>query len=528
MAHSSNRDLSVARAYHEATKHSYTSVRSGAHFLDWDNRPLPYKIYPGAGTLALPRDLNLSSIPTLTALRQRSALSEEPLELETLTRLLFCAGGLTRRANVGGEDYHFRAAASAGALYPVEIYLVVGEIEGMERGLYHFLPADLKLHGLRRGDWRPYLASCAGASSLREASAVFIMTSIFWRSAWKYRARAYRYCFWDAGMIVANLLAAANVDALETKVITAFRDQPIEELLEVNGEREGIACLVSVEPAASPSEKPSATASLDARAEPPAVAPPPYESPVLARMELESIPLSAKEVVYDELVRLQLASRLATLEEIGELTVAELESRPSTDSSAAFALDVLGDEASMGLGETILRRGSTRVFARKAIAAEELATIMVTSKLEVNRDFAAQVETYLIVNAVEGLPPGAYYYSRQAGTFEPLKAGDFRAEAGYLCLEQRLGADCSALIIYMMDLEPVLLAFGNRGYRHAHLEAGLLGGRAYLASYSLGRGASGLTFYDDDTTSFLQPHCRQMSPILIVAVGEPHSRRSET
>ena len=154
MAQSSNRDINVALAYHEATKHSYTSVRSDAHLLDWSNRPLPYKIYPGAGTLALPRDLSLSQISTLSALRRRSDSAQKSVDLETVTRLLFCADGLTRQANVGGEDYHFRAAASAGALYPVEIYLVAGEIEGMEPGLYHLLPADLKLHGLRRGDWR--------------------------------------------------------------------------------------------------------------------------------------------------------------------------------------------------------------------------------------------------------------------------------------------------------------------------------------------------------------------------------------
>src|SRR5215469_12577158 len=99
MAQGINRDIQIALAYHEATKHSYTSVRSGAHFLDWSNRPLPYKIYPGAGTLALPRDLSLPAISTLSAVRRRSDSPRKPLELETVTRLLFCAGGLTRRAN---------------------------------------------------------------------------------------------------------------------------------------------------------------------------------------------------------------------------------------------------------------------------------------------------------------------------------------------------------------------------------------------------------------------------------------------
>jgi SagB-type dehydrogenase family enzyme len=505
MAQLNNRDISAALAYHEATKHSYRSVRSGAHFLDWSNRPLPYKIYPGAGTLALPRDLSLPPTSTLSALRGCSDASQKPLDLETVTRLLFCAGGLTKRANVGGEDYHFRAAASAGALYPVEIYLVAGEIEGMERGLYHFLPADLKLHGLRRGDWRPYLAGCAASNSIRDARAVFILTSIFWRSAWKYRARAYRYCFWDAGMILANLLAAANSDALNAEIITAFNDRPVEELLEVDGDREGISCVVAVGQTQAHSE----------------------ESPVLGSIELESIPLSAKEVVYEDLVRLHSASRLSSSEEVAELTRAQFSSRQLETSAGAIALDGLDDEAGVGLGETILRRGSTRVFARKPLAPEELATILAASNISADRHLARVVETYLIVNAVAGIAPGAYYYRSDYGTLELLKAGDLRAEAGYLCLEQPLGADCSALIIYMADLEGALRGFGNRGYRNVHLEAGLRGGSVYLAAYSLGRGATGLTFYDDDTTSFLQPHCEKLSPLLMMAAGVPRFNRHE-
>ena len=315
----------------------------------------------------------------------------------------------------------------------------------MEQGLYHFLPADLKLHGLRRGDWRPYLAGCVGSTSLRRARAVFIMTTIFWRSAWKYRARAYRYCFWDTGTILANLLAAANADALNSEIITAFKDRPVEELLEVDGDRESIACLVAVGEAAPPSSSPVPDNAGGIHADF-------GESPVLSALELESIPLSAKEVVHEDLLRLHRASRLSVSEEISELTQAQFDSQQLESSSAAITLDALDDDAAAGLGETILRRGSTRVFARKPIAAEELATILGTSSLSANGDIAGVAETYLVVNAVDGIAPGAYYYRREYGTLEPLKAGDFRAEAGYLCLEQPLGADCSVLIIYMTDL----------------------------------------------------------------------------
>ncbi len=143
--------IEAARVFHEVTKHSYTSVRSSPHLLDWDVKPLPYKIYPGAASVALPRDLNLSGMPTLTALATRpDEESSARLDISALTRILFCADGLTRRRSVGGEDYHFRAAPSAGALYPIEVYVSAGEVEGLEGGLYHFSPAELRMTGLRR------------------------------------------------------------------------------------------------------------------------------------------------------------------------------------------------------------------------------------------------------------------------------------------------------------------------------------------------------------------------------------------
>ncbi len=513
MQRPSNRDIGVALTYHEATKHSYTSVRTGGHSLDWRNRPLPYKIYPSAGTLALPRELSLPTTSTLEALRRPPESSERAMDLSGITRLLFCADGLTRKANVGGEDYHFRAAASAGALYPVELYLVSGAIDGLEDGLYHFTPADLKLHGLRRGDWRPYLADCVGSASVRRARAVFILTSIFWRSTWKYRARAYRYCFWDAGTILSNLLAALNAESAHAEVVAFFDDRAIEQLLDIDGDREGVCCLVIVGDGLSPSGTERSAIGSNVHS----------ESPSIRATELESIPLSEKEVVYEELVQLHRASRLSS-SEIWELRRARFEPKSLGCASDVISIETLPDPEARGLGETILRRGSTRVFARRPIESADLATIMATATFPIRGDLTPVVESFLVVNAVRGLAPGIYHYQRERRAFELLRTGDFRAEAGYLCLEQPLGADCSALIIYMCDLQQTLQVFGNRGYRNAHLEAGLLGGRAYLASYSLGRGASGLTFYDNDTTAFLQPHCGPMSPLLMVAVGQPRFR----
>jgi SagB-type dehydrogenase family enzyme len=496
--------IEAARVFHEVTKHSYTSVRAAPHYLDWDVRPMPYKIYPEAGALALPRDLALSQAAALAAIAAdgrgdaAAALGAEPL-----ARILFCAGGLTRAKNVGGEDYHFRAASSAGALYPIEIYLAAARCDGIEPGLYHFSPADLKLRGLRRGDWRGLIARAAATRpSIREARAVVIMTSIFWRSTWKYRARAYRYCFWDAGTIAANLLAAAAAEETAAEVITAFVDADLEALLGIDGEREGMAALVALGTDGPPEE------------EPPAPGPIPFES----------LALSPREVSYPDLVKIHAESRLETSEQVRALASVRLERAAEPRGGEVVRPATIAAEEAMGLGETILSRGSTRAFAREAIEGRELATILSASSRHPRADFPRLTETYLIVNAAHGIGPGAYWFDRESGAFELIKAGDFRGEAGYLCLEQPLGMDCSALIVYMADFERALGALGNRAYRDVHLEAGILGGRAYLASYALGRGATGLTFYDDDTARFFQPHAAAMSPLLMVAIGVPRRR----
>jgi hypothetical protein len=247
-------------------------------------------------------------------------------------------------------------------------------------------------------------------------------------------------------------------------------------------------------------------------------------SPLAAPLALETIALSQREVAYDDLIRMHRASRLVARDEI--CAVASLPSDLPEAPQASDSAKPLGlsPKTALGLGETILRRGSTRVFLREPIGANEFAAIMTaSSSLSLRADFPRLTETYLVVAAIEGMEPGAYYYRRESATFDLLKPGDFRGDAGYLCLEQALGADASALICYMADLERVLAALGNRGYRDVHLEAGLLGGRTYLAAYALGRGATGLTFFDDDTTKFFSPHAAGKSPILMVAVGVPLS-----
>ena len=88
-----------------------------------------------------------------------------------------------------------------------------------------------------------------------------------------------------------------------------------------------------------------------------------------------------------------------------------------------------------------------------------------------------------------------------------------------MCFEQALGADASAVAFFLADLESILRRFGNRGYRAAQLEAGILGGRLYLSSHSLGLGATGMTFFDDAVTAFFSPHAAGKSLMFLVGLG---------
>jgi nitroreductase family protein len=107
---------------------------------------------------------------------------------------------------------------------------------------------------------------------------------------------------------------------------------------------------------------------------------------------------------------------------------------------------------------------------------------------------------------------------------ECLKPGDFRSQAGYLGLQQALPADAAVDVFFLADLRPTLQCYGNRGYRAVQVEAGIVGGKLYLAAYAQHLGATGLTFFDDDVTAFFSSHADGKSAIFLVAVG--HSAKS--
>src|SRR5205085_7430436 len=108
---------------------------------------------------------------------------------------------------------------------------------------------------------------------------------------------------------------------------------------------------------------------------------------------------------------------------------------------------------------------------------------------------------------------------------ELIRAGAFRDRASYLTLEQRLGGDAAATIFFLAPLDAILERWGERGYRLANLEAGIAGGRAYLAAYGTDFGASGLTFYDAEVVRFFSPHAAGRDAIFVTALGRASGAR---
>jgi len=344
------------------------------------------------------------------------------------------------------------------------------------------------------------------------APATVICTGIYWRNAWKYAARTYRHFGWDNGTLLANLLAVAAASGLSATMVLGFVDAEVNHLLDLDARREISFCLV---PIGCTSES-----SL----------PPPREA---LPLDLETIPLSKSQLEFPAMLEMHEASSLTSEQEVAHWRGQRLVLPSTVPSGDVVQLQLRPAEKQPkdSIDQVILRRGSTRTFDPAAsITLAELSIILDSSTRGLPTDFLGQSaqlnDLYLIAHAVQGLKPGAYFFHRGASALELLKEGDFRAQAGRLGLEQQLPADACVDIFFLADLNRILHAYGNRGYRAAQVEAGTIGGRMYLAAYAQQLGASGLTFFDDEVIQFFSPHAKDKSAIFLLAIGKALKRKS--
>ena len=231
------------RFQHE-TRYARKKVPSGQ--FDHIERPAPYKKYPAATRVSLPQpDTGEGTALWETIGKRRSVrdFKDREITLDTLSQLLWATQGITGKT----EHFSFRAAPSAGALYPMETYVVVNNTQGLEPGLYHYAIEDHELELLTRGDLRGKVSKAAlNQYMCAEANVVFIWTAIFARSKWKYKQRAYRYVYLDCGHICQNLCLTAVALKMGSCPIAAFYDDEVNELIGVDGKEESTLYLCAV------------------------------------------------------------------------------------------------------------------------------------------------------------------------------------------------------------------------------------------------------------------------------------------
>jgi len=228
----------IGDRFQKETKYQRDGLPGG--YLRWDLKPETYKTYPRAPRTTLPSPQVGGGMPIWETLNQRQSVrsfKNQALSPENLSQILWATQGITRRIH----GHAFRTAPSAGALYPVETYLSLFNISSIEPGIYHYAVESHELEQLKSGDFRKATAGAALDQDMAyAANAVFIWTAVFPRSKWKYKQRAYRYVYLDAGHIAGNLTLAAVALGLGSCQIAALYDEDVNALLGIEGENESV------------------------------------------------------------------------------------------------------------------------------------------------------------------------------------------------------------------------------------------------------------------------------------------------
>jgi SagB-type dehydrogenase family enzyme len=516
-----NHEIRNALKYHEATKHSEISVQLSRHYLDWDNKPLAFKVYIKLPSKPIPQDFSqpkLDAITSVSSIKPAKSATTSILDIKKLAEILFFSAGITREMKYPFGSYYMRAASATGALYPIELYVVCQDIPGLGSGIYHFCPGDFTLTELRIGDYRAELASAAGDNgNIITSPVTIVFTSFAWRNAWKYQSRSYRHWFWDAGVIAANLLATSISNDIHPFLIVGFVDNIVNQLLRLDDKRESSVAMAAIDTMRSKEPETNVKEIISSSLPIP-----------------EVLPLSKKgEIEYPEIWKIHHASSLHSTQEVKNwVNNATAFKKRDLNRDVSYSQPIKFEEPSSStppppnLGEVILRRGSSRRFARTSIFFTQLSNILYSSTRGIPIDFIKEdedsiVDVYMIVNDVNGLQRGSYFFNRSTDSLEQLRINVSRDMSGYLCLRQTLFSDASVVFFLMTDLHSVLKTLGNRGYRASQFEAGIIAGKIYLSAYAQGIGASGSTFYDDAVTEFFSPHAKDKSTMIVVGVGVP-------
>jgi SagB-type dehydrogenase family enzyme len=430
--------------------------------------PDPFRHYEGVPVLDLPADPPSPEIPALELLQGAwGAANAATSALDGpafLSQLLFYSASISASKLVPSTGYRYalRVNPSSGNLHPTEFHFLTRGLKQWPDGLYHYRPSSHMAEQRAIGDFemKPIASS---------APIVFVLTSIAWREAWKYRDRAYRYCLHDIGHAWQALALAARAMGCESLAIGDFPDDDVARFFRLH-EDEWPMLILELRGESIPLREPDAGETVW------------YGG--------QANRLSEETIAYPWIEGIHSATKVGTK--------LNTHSEPAPTGSGEIKLPHPASSR-LGFGEVARKRRSALDFVggTQSMSFAQLSAILSTT----SPNF---IQLYLYAHRVDGLPRGVYRYWPERGELELTKSGDQRVAAAGLSLGQDLAGNACVAFSMIGDLDRAVRAHGDRGYRYVHFEAGAIGQRLYLTAEALGLGATGIgAFFDDEVHRYL-------------------------
>lgn len=523
--------LSEVLEYHAISKHSFNGYAPGPGYLDWANQPSPFRRYPGAKEVPL-RLIPVEDSSGYSKGFTRGSMDPFPLDQRFVSQLLQDSLGLSAWKSAGPSTWALRMNPSSGNLHPTEAYVVSGPLENLFDGpvIAHYAPREHLLE--IRAKLPAEFWNAVGALSSGPCLFV-ILTSVYWREAWKYGERAYRYCQHDLGHAVAALATAASGMGWDTLLVDRVSSDTLDRLLNLphqeDVEAEHADCMLMLSP-----YQPDSSDQVRSINE-------------LFSKDWNTRWFGVPNRLSDTQVRWPWVERMPSLcQSPGRISHRKHDFIRSSRHSA--------DQEPLSLRQVIHRRRSAVAFDGITSMGSESFYQVLGSTLP-NRlqtpfqvfDWSPEVHLLVFVHRVDGLKPGLYFLLRNPKHFAEIRGmsrkefswerpdncpsdlplfelttGDFRETAQLVSCMQEIAADgCFSLGMLARFLEP-LSEHGPFFYPRLYWECGLVGQVLYLEAEAAGLRGTGIgCFFDDAVHDILGFHDAQYQSLYHFTIGNP-------
>lgn len=437
-------------------------------------------------------------------------------DLEFLSSLLFYSMSISAWKQVAGTDqrWSLRANPSSGNLHPTETHLLLHSLTDVDNGAYHYYVRGHALEQRSTSDVAPMIWEALTADN-DTPPVVICLSSIFWREAWKYRDRGYRYCQHDMGHALGAVTLSAAMLGWRAKIIGEFPDQDLARWLALHEGDEMPALIIGLRPSL---EDDSAAACNERNAE--------WWAQEAHQFTGKANLLSHDRVPYPSIDFVHQATclpRQSWLQRQGQELCPSGE-RPgdmapcAEQTVTAYAPETAAIERSVSF-IIRTRRSAIDLDGRQRMTTSALGTLLVSATRGFAADFQRPtpwphddrksecghhlIHLYLYIHRVDGLEPGIYYFDRVRNALVPLVLADEGDAAKYASCFQDIAADGCFAVSMIADFNTAYRLYGDRGYRYVHFEAGWIGQWLYLGTTALGYESTGIGCFLDDVVNNL-------------------------